>query len=78
MNHVARGQEGRTPRHHIVNEHDSTKIGSEVTPPPKRSTEGGYGRPLIARGTMRFGYRLSPHEQLLNIAAQTVLVKGTG
>ena len=68
MNHVARGKEGRTPRHYIVNEHDSFEIGSEVTPPPQRSTEGGDGWTLLARGTMRFGNRLGPHEKLLNVA----------
>ena len=78
MNHVARGKEGRTPRHHIVNEHDSFEIGPEVTPPPKRPTEGRDGWPLTARGTMRFRNRLRPHEKLLNVAPQTVLVKDTG
>lgn len=78
LNHVARGEEGRTPRHHIVNEHDSFEIGSEVTPPPKRSTEGGDGWPLTARGTMCLWHRLGPYEKLLDFAPQSVLVKDTG
>ena len=75
MNHVARGQEGRTPRHHIVDEHDSFEVGSEVTTPPKRSTEGGDGWPLTARGTMCLWNRLGPYLKLLNVAPQNVLMK---
>lgn len=78
MNHVARRKEGRTPGHDIVNQHDSLKVGSEVAPPSKRSTEGGDIWSLAARQSMRPWNDPGPFEKLLDIAPQTLLVKGSG
>lgn len=77
-NHVACGKEGRAPSHDIVDEHDSFKIGSEVAPPSKRSTEGGDIRSAAARRSMCLRDRPGPFEKLLDIAPEALLVKSSG